>query len=253
MTDPSSASWRRRRRGGKYRDASRRPDPNPLAPDAARRNRDAAFGHASRRRTWIGTSAGTSADPDGTSADSGPSAADSGPSVADSGPSVADSGPSAAQPSAGSSASSAEPQAAPSAEPQAAPSAEPPTDSPGRSAQTPSGHGRRAARPASAWRDRGAPAASASAGAGSAGAGSAGAASAGETGAPDDPQTDLWAVSDDDAAHGGSVEPTGPGESAPAAGSAPSPGTDERDAWTVRDEAGDGHEPRRDDRSEERP
>src|SRR5699024_998921 len=204
MTDPSSASWRRRRRGGKYRDASRRLDPNPLAPDAARRNRDAAFGHASRRRTWIGASAGTSADPDGTSADSGPS-------VADSGPSVTDSGPSAAQPSAGSSASSAEPPTAPPAEPQAAPSAGPPTGSPGRSAQTPSGHGRRAARPASAWRDRGAPAASGAAGAASAGAGSAG--------APDDTQTDLWAVSGDDAAHGGSVEPTGPGESAAAAGS----------------------------------
>src|SRR5690625_2531464 len=75
MTDPSSASWRRRRRGGKYMDASRRPGPNPLAPDAARRNRDAAFGDTSRRRPWIGAPTETSTDPAGTSADSGPSAA----------------------------------------------------------------------------------------------------------------------------------------------------------------------------------
>ena len=190
MTDPSSASWRRRRRGGKYMDASRRPGPNPLAPDAARRNRDAAFGDTSRRRPWIGAPTETSTDPAGTSADSGPSAA----------------------------------------QPPSDPPAESPTSSPARSAPPPSGHGRRAARPTSAQRDRGT-------------------ASTSPSGASDDTQTDLWALSDEDAAHAGAVEPTGRAEPAAAAGSAPPTGRVERDGSAGRGETTDDHEPRRTDAS----
>lgn len=55
MTDPSSTSWRRRRRSGKYQDSGRRAPESPLSPDAARANRDAAFG--STRKSWVGSPA----------------------------------------------------------------------------------------------------------------------------------------------------------------------------------------------------
>src|SRR5699024_5749856 len=75
---------------------------------------------------------------------------------------------------------------------------------------TPPGHGRRPHRPSSPQRDRAT-------------------ASPTPSGASDDTQTDLWALSDEDAAHAGAVEPTGRAEPAAAAGSAPPTGRDERD------------------------
>lgn len=72
MTDPSSTSWRRRRRGGKHKDPGQSaqrsplsPDDARLSPDAARANRDAAFGSA--RRSWV-----TSPTPEGQSPADGP-------------------------------------------------------------------------------------------------------------------------------------------------------------------------------------
>ncbi|MCT1997553.1 LCP family protein [Brachybacterium muris] len=53
MTDPSSTSWRRRRRGGKYKDSGRSAAESSLSPDVARANRDAAFG--STRKSWVGS------------------------------------------------------------------------------------------------------------------------------------------------------------------------------------------------------
>ncbi|MCT1774841.1 LCP family protein [Brachybacterium sp. p3-SID957] len=62
MTDPSSSSWRRRRRGGKHQAPGRRSSPSPLSPDAARANREAAFG--STRKAWVGTPSTANASPD---------------------------------------------------------------------------------------------------------------------------------------------------------------------------------------------
>ena len=54
MTDPFSASRRSRRRSGRHRQQPvRRTESSPLPPEQARRNRDAAFGGANPKRTWI--------------------------------------------------------------------------------------------------------------------------------------------------------------------------------------------------------
>jgi hypothetical protein len=69
MTDPSSASRRSRRRSGRHRQQPvRRTESSPLPPEQARRNRDAAFGGANPKRTWIGTPAAPPSAPSATSA-----------------------------------------------------------------------------------------------------------------------------------------------------------------------------------------
>ncbi|ACU84771.1 cell envelope-related function transcriptional attenuator common domain [Brachybacterium faecium DSM 4810] len=80
MTDPSSDPSRRRRRSGRHQQPARRPQPSPLSPDEARRNRDAAFGGPNPKRTWIGgesAASPTSADRPGSAAQGRPPAAPS--------------------------------------------------------------------------------------------------------------------------------------------------------------------------------
>lgn len=90
MTDPSPGSWRRRRRGGKYRQSPAPRENRPWSADAARRNRDAAFGMP--KRPWIETPQSPQSPQSAPSAQSLPSAQSSqsplSPSSSQAGPAV---------------------------------------------------------------------------------------------------------------------------------------------------------------------
>ena len=156
MTD--SASWRRRRRGGRHQQPIRRDPSHPLPPDVARQNRENAFGTS--RRTWVDTPASGAPEeepvPEETSADlPGPADAprddtptahgphgegqDLAPDPAEPPAPAAPAAPAAPQASASDTARTAGP--APQDPSSPAPSAAPATPS------RRTGHGRRAARP----------------------------------------------------------------------------------------------------------